>query len=239
VRISLSGAGIHLVASGSQWIAYLKDGTEEIYSGTGQLQEIVAPSGLTTTLAYNVSGQLISVTDAFGHSLQFGYNATNQIGTVVEPDGSSIVYGYDTNNNLTTAKYPDASFRTYQYTNSTFPHNLTGILDEQNQQFLSVNYDPTTAGVTSSYQGGMALNAQLVSLTYSTAGAVETDALGATHTYTFTSKTSGYSTRASSLVVNGQTQSYAVWGSLDFRAKSAGTSCAKTWEKMPGRPITC
>jgi RHS repeat-associated protein len=209
VYISLSGAGIHVATSGSQWIAYLKDGAKEVYSGTGQLQEIIAPSGLITTLAYNSSGQLSSVSDAFGHSLQFGYNAKNQISTVTESDGSSIVYGYDSHNNLTTVTYPDNSVRTYQYTNSTFPNNLTGILDEQNQQYLTVTYDPTTAAVKSSYQGGTGLEAQLVSLTYSANGAVATDALAAIHTYAFTNSP-GYSPRASSLVVNGQTQSYVV-----------------------------
>ena len=29
------------------------------------------------------------------------------------------------------------------------------------------------------------------------------------------------------------------WGTLDFRAKSAGTLSAKTWAKMPGTPVTC
>lgn len=209
VYISLSGADIHLAASGSQWVAYLKDGTEEIYGSTGRLQEIIGPTGLTTTAAYTSNGQLSSVSDAFGHSLQFGYNANNQISTLVEPDGSRIVYGYDSYNNLTTATYPDGSVRTYQYTNSTFPDNLTGILDEQSQQYLTVTYDPTTAAVTSSYQGGAALQAQLVSLAYSANGSVATDALGATHTYGFTDN-SGYSPRASSLVINGQTQSFVV-----------------------------
>jgi RHS repeat-associated protein len=207
--VSLSGAGIHVMASGSQFIAYLKDGSEEVYSSAGQLQELITATGLITTVTYNANRQLSAVSDAFGHSLQFSYNSNNQIGTVVEPDGSSILYGYDSNNNLTSATYPDSSVRTYQYTNSSFPNNLTGILDEQNQQFLTVNYDPTTAAVTSSYQGGSSLQAQLVSLTYSENGAVVTDALGATHTYTFTNNF-GYSPRISSLVVNGQTQSYVV-----------------------------
>jgi RHS repeat-associated protein len=208
VYISLSGAGIHVQEVNSQWVAYLKDGAEEVYNTSGKLLQITSPSGLVTTLSYSNAGRLLSVSDAFGHGLQFGYNNINQITSVIEPDGSRITYGYDANNNLTTATYPDSSVRTYQYTNSTFPNSLTGILDEQNQQYLTVVYDSTGA-VSSSYQGGTSIEAQNLSLTYSANGAVGTDVLGATHTFTFTNN-SGYSPRASSVVVNGQTQSFVV-----------------------------
>jgi RHS repeat-associated protein len=210
VYISVSGDGIHVQQNNSVWTAYLKNGTEETYSNTGQLQSIISPSGLTTTLGYNAQGQLLSVSDAFGHSLQFSYNSNNQVSKLIEPDGSLIQYGYDSHNNLITATYPDSTVRTYQYTNSTLPNNLTGILDEQTQQFLSVTYEASTAYVSSSYQGGSALSAQNVSISYpTTTSSVATDALGATHTYGFTNN-SGYAPRANSLVISGQTQSFNV-----------------------------
>ena len=68
-------------------------------------------------------------------------------------------------------------------------------MDESNSQFLTVQYDPSTGAVTSSQQAG---GAQAVSLTYSANGAVATDALGATHTYTFTSD-ANYAPRVTAL----------------------------------------
>jgi len=76
---SLSGAGIHVQQSSSNWIAYLGDGRSEIYNSAGQLIQTVSAAAQVTTLAYNATGQLSSVTGPFGHSLQFTYNANGQV----------------------------------------------------------------------------------------------------------------------------------------------------------------
>jgi RHS repeat-associated protein len=205
--VSLSGAGVHLQASGSDWVAYLGDGSSEVYSSTGQLIQKLSAGGQITNLTYNTAGLLSSVTGPFGHSLQLAYDSSNRLSTVTEPDGSStITYAYDTNNNLVSATYPDGSVRQYQYQNSTFPNNLTGILDESDTQFVTVQYDPTTSAVVSSQQAG---GAQAVSISYGSNTAVVTDSLGATHTYTFTSGT-GYSPRVTSLTYNSLLQSFSV-----------------------------
>jgi YD repeat-containing protein len=88
--ISLSGAGIHIAQSGSQWVATLSDGSQEIYSSSGQLVQTVAAAGQITILAYDTANRLSSVTGPFGHVLQFLYDASNRISTVIEPDGSTI-----------------------------------------------------------------------------------------------------------------------------------------------------
>ncbi len=204
---SLSGAGIHIQHSGSDWTAYLSSGALEVYGPTGQLMQEVTPAGLVTTMAYNASGQIATVTGPFGHSLQFAYDGNGRLTQVTEPDGSStITFAYDSNNNLISATYPDGTVRQYLYENSSFPNNLTGIVDESNARFLTVQYDPTTGAVTSSQQAG---GAQAVSIVYGSNGAVVTDALNATNTYTFTNDP-GYAPRLINVVRNGLTQSFAV-----------------------------
>ena len=206
VYISLSGAAIHVQQSGSQWIAHLKDGSSEVYSSTGQLLQLVTPGGLITTLTYNTNNQLMSVSNPFGQALQFSYNSSNQLQQLIDPAGKIVTYGYDANNNLTSVTYQDGTKRTYMYTNSTFPNNLTGIMDESNNKFLTVQYDPTTGAVTSSQQAG---GAQAVSLTYSANGAVATDALGATHSYTLTNDPN-YAPRVTALTIDTLTQTFTV-----------------------------
>lgn len=206
--ISLSGSGIHIQPSGSNWIASLPDGSTEVYNSTGQLTGLVSAAGLATTLAYSsTSGLLSSVTGPFGHKLQLAYDSSNRLITVTDPDGTSeIQYTYDGNNNLVSVTYPDSSVRQYLYQDSSLQNNLTGIVDESTSQFLTVKYDPNTGVAISSQQAG---GAQAVSISYSSNAAVVTDALGATHTYDFTTN-SGYAPRVASLTVNGLVQTYTV-----------------------------
>jgi RHS repeat-associated protein len=204
--IALSGASIHIQQSGANWIAYLADGSSELYNSSGQLIGLLSPAGLATSLAYNSSGQLASVTGSFGHSLQFSYNSNGLLQQLTDPNGALIVYAYDSNNNLVSVHYQDNSQRQYLYENSAFPNNLTGILDESNSRFLTVQYDSTTGAVVSSQQAG---GAQAVSITYTANSAVVTDGLGATNTYTFTSDPN-YASRVTALQCNGLTQSFVV-----------------------------
>jgi RHS repeat-associated protein len=205
--VSLSGAGIHVQQSGSNWIAYLGNGSSEVYSNSGQLVQKVSAGGQVTTFAYNGSGLLSSVTGPFGHMLQFTYDSSNRLSAVTEPDGTSTIrYAYDSNNNLSSVTYPDSTVREYQYQNTSFPNNITGILDESTTLFLTVTYDPTTGSATSSQQAN---GAQAVSMVYAANSATVTDSLGATNTYTFTTDPN-FSPRVTSLSRNGLLQSYVV-----------------------------
>jgi RHS repeat-associated protein len=206
VYISLSGAAIHVQQSGTNWTATLKDGRSEIYNSAGQLIQLINPGGLITTLTYNSNNQLMSVSSPFGQALQFSYNTSNQLQQLIDPAGQFVTYGYGANNNLTSVTYQDATTRTYAYANSTFLNNLTGIVDESKNQFLTVQYDATTGAATSAQQAG---GAQAVTLTYSANGAIAKDALGATHTYTFTSD-ANYAPRVTALSINSLNQTFAV-----------------------------
>jgi len=223
--VTMSGSGIHVLFSedsdstnltGILWTAYLKNGSQEVYDGNGLLLRKISPAGLVTRLTYydggTAFGRLASVTDMFGHALSFTYDLSRRLSVVTEPDGSTITYGYDGNNNLISVIYPDQRVRQYQYANSAFPHNLTGILDESSNQYLTVTYDPITGAATSSQLGGT-IGAQAVSIAYSTNGAVATVAIGngvvETDTYSFTHDPN-YAPRATSLSRNNLVQSFTV-----------------------------
>ncbi|HWM66559.1 MAG TPA: DUF6531 domain-containing protein, partial [Steroidobacteraceae bacterium] len=203
--ISLSGAAIHVQQVGSNWAAYLKDGSSEIYDSTGRLIQKITAAGLVTNLTYDTNGRLASVTGPFGHSLQFTYDSNGRLAQLIDPNNHAIVYGYDANNNLVTVTYQDSSSRTYLYENSAFPNHLTGIVDELSNRFLTVGYDPSTGQVTSSQRAG---GAEAVSIVYGATSAQVTDSLGLTSTYTFTND-AAYAPRLTSLSRNGVTSNFA------------------------------
>jgi RHS repeat-associated protein len=201
---SLSGASIHVQATGSNWAAYQADGSEEVYGSTGSLIQLISPGGAITTLNYT-NGYLSSVVGPFGHTLQFGYNANNQISTVTGPAGNVITYSYDGQGNLASVLYQDGKTRTYQYTNTAFPNNLTGILDESGAQFLTVGYDSNGRASSSQNAGG----ANSVSLVFSAVSATVTDGLGGTTVFGFVAP-ANYSPRVTSIAHNGLTANYVV-----------------------------
>jgi RHS repeat-associated protein len=203
-----SATGLHVAQSGNNWVVSRRDGTSELYNASGQLTQLTTPAGLVTTLTYGTGALLSTVADPFGHVLQFTYDSSSRLSKLMEPDGaSSITYAYDSNSNLTSATYPDGTARQYQYQDTSFPNNLTGILDESGTQLITVQYDASTGAVVSSQQAG---GAQAIAITYPTPGsAVVTDALGGTTTYQFNAS-SYFSPRLTSLQHNSLLQSYTV-----------------------------
>jgi len=211
--ISQSGTSIHVQQSGSNWIAYLGDGSEEVYNSAGLLVQLIAPNGQTTALNYNLDGTLASVSDPFGHSLQFGYDSHGSLIQVTDPAGLSISYGYDNANNLVSATFQDGTSRVYAYENPTFPNNLTGITDEVGVRFATFGYDAMGRANCSQHGGGAtcSLNSggsNLFSITYGTAAATVTDGIGGTTAFAFTS--GAYTQRITSVSHNGLTTSFVV-----------------------------
>ena len=203
-----SATGLHVVPSGSNWIAYRKDGGSEVYNASGQLTQLISATGMVTSLTYGGGNLLSTVADPFGHTLQFRYDSNSRLSTLIEPDGvTQVTYAYDSNSNLVSATYSDGTVRQYQYLNSTFPNNMTGIVDESGALFVSVQYDGTTGAVVSSQLSG---GARAVSISYpNSTSAVVTDSLGGTTTYQFTSD-SYSSPRVTSVQHNSLLQSYTV-----------------------------
>jgi RHS repeat-associated protein len=150
--ISTTGSGVKVKpinpgANGTGWYLYQPNGVRETYSPSGQLLKARAANGLETTVNYAPNGRIASVVGPFGHTLVFAFNPEGLIASITDPSGGGVSYTYDTSatsagfNNLVRVTYQDLSYREYLYTNTGFPHHLTGIRDENNIQFVSWGYD--------------------------------------------------------------------------------------------------
>ena len=140
------------------------DDSVETYSADGKLQSIADRSGRIQALIYSdgtngpnggyvldasgnptakvlPAGLLLRVTDDTGRQLDFGYDFYSRIIRLTEPSGDVITYGYDANSNLVSAQYPDGRSKTYLYENTSFPHALTGIVDENGDRYATYRYD--------------------------------------------------------------------------------------------------
>jgi YD repeat-containing protein len=144
------------------------------------------------------------VTGPFGHTLQFSYDE-GEIVEVEDPAGETIAYAYDTDGNLSEVTYQDSSSKTYHYENTTFPHHLTGITDENNVRFATYAYDSEGRVISSEHAGG----AGAISIEYNEDESVVTDAAGTVITFEFTTD-SAYARRAISVSRNGLTTAYTV-----------------------------
>lgn len=145
------------------------DGYAEIYSmqsvfqfqltGFGNLTEIQDPDGLVQTYAYNYATTLsgyqtvanVTITDPAGRQLTVNYDTANQrISSLTVPSmnattgTATINYGYDSAGNLQTVTYQDSTVVTYEYNDSTLPHALTGLKDEDGDEYAAWSYDDTS-----------------------------------------------------------------------------------------------
>ena len=57
--------------------------------------------------------------------------------------------------NLETVTHPDTSQRTYQYEDANDEHNLTGIVDENNNQYAEFQYNVKDQATLSRLAGGI------------------------------------------------------------------------------------
>jgi RHS repeat-associated protein len=183
---------LKLTVSSSGYALTDEDDTIEQYDTKGNLLSITYRDGYSQTMTPNGAGQLGTVTDRFGRTLTFTYNPSNtqQLTSVTTPDGT-ILYGYDGSARLNQVTYPDNSIKQYQYNDANHPFALTGIHDEQQRQYASIAYDPTTGYATASAFGDLTASGGLgvwqSSVNYADpANPIVTDALGTSRTYHFT-----------------------------------------------------
>ncbi|MBS1994679.1 MAG: RHS repeat protein [Cyanobacteria bacterium SZAS LIN-2] len=166
---------------------------------------LVTSGGATTTLSYNSDGSLASITGPFGHQLIFGYSSGN-ISSVTDPAGAQIQYGYDSHGNLSTVTYQDGAVRTYVYENASFPHHLTGIIDESSNRYSTYGYDSNGRVTSSTHAGG----ADAIAVTsYTATSSTLTDVAGDSVQLGFTTNP-GYTRRANVITRNGLTRSYTI-----------------------------
>jgi RHS repeat-associated protein len=156
----------------------------EIYNANGQLTSVTDRAGLSQSLSYDAQGHLTSVTNPFGRSLTFAYTGS-KVTSVTVPNGGVYAYSYDANNNLATVTYPDNTQRKFLYENSSYPHALTGVIDENANRYSTDAYDGAGRDISNELAGGV--NKYALNYSYLTYGYVPvTDALGVTRTSTFT-----------------------------------------------------
>ena len=161
----------------------LTDGSTELYDANGVLLSVSNRTGLTQVYQYNASGQLATVTDPFGRQLNIAYDPSGRISTLTTPAGNTT-YTYDGAGNLSIVAYPDSSTVQYLYGNPTYPHALTGLIDENNNHYLTWGYDNQGRATSSSEAG----NVENVSAVFNTDGSTDlTEATGLVRHMTFTS----------------------------------------------------
>lgn len=182
------------------WTYTTADKDVEKYSAAGQLLLITDRAGEATTLTYSdgtaaapnggvitgtatalPSGLLIRITDAYQHSINLGYDASSRIVKMTDPAGGIYGYAYDANNNLVSVTYPDSKTRQYLYENTTYPHALTGITDENGSRFATIAYDSNGRAISTEHAGG----SERVAFAYSSGSTAITDAIGTVRTLNF------------------------------------------------------
>jgi RHS repeat-associated protein len=80
-----------------------KDGSQDVFSSSGQLETETDRNGYTTSLSYNGSNQITSVKDPAGRSLTFTYGSNGLVSTVTDPASRTVSYAYDASDNLISA----------------------------------------------------------------------------------------------------------------------------------------
>jgi len=201
------GQGVNFTASGSSWVTDTDmdfsltqngttwtlrgpDNTVETYNSAGKVTTIVEQNGYTQNLVYGTGGNLSTVTDSYSRTLTFTPNSNGLIQSVTTPDAESFTYGYtvgsgSTANRLTSVTYsttPSTS-QTYLYQNASYPFAMTGIMDENNNQYATWTYDGSGRGQTSQRGSG----ANLTTFAYNSNGTTTvTNPFGVADTYTFT-----------------------------------------------------
>ncbi len=191
---TFAGQVVKLVQISGGWQLTNADDEIELYDSQGNLTSITDRNGRAQTLAYDASGLLASVTDPFGRTLTFTRNLAGQITSIGLPGGLTLGYTYSTGPGsmyLLQVTFADGRTRQYQY-DPNIEDALTGIVDENGQQYASFAYNISTGRiVTDQHAGG----AGLVTLVSDQGGGNRNASVtrwvsatqSATRTYTYTS----------------------------------------------------
>jgi RHS repeat-associated protein len=142
------------------------DGYTEIYDSLGRLAAVKDPHGLQQSYAYNYVTsfgiwhlQTLTVTDPTGRQMVVHYDTTTGlVSSVTVPSQvatsgtATISYGY-TSGNLTSVTYLDTNVTpnyqtvvSYEYNDTAtgMSHALTGLKDENGDEFATWSYDDTS-----------------------------------------------------------------------------------------------
>eukprot|EP00456_Euglypha_rotunda_P004133 TRINITY_DN1069_c0_g1_i2.p1 TRINITY_DN1069_c0_g1~~TRINITY_DN1069_c0_g1_i2.p1 ORF type:complete len:564 (+),score=66.83 TRINITY_DN1069_c0_g1_i2:671-2362(+) len=180
--------------SDGSWIHRRADNDTALrFNADGKLQLVTPRSGRAVAYTYNAAGQLSTISNGFGRILTLGYNTVGQLVTVTTPDLRVVAYAYDTLGRLSSVTYPDGKSRGFLYENTSFPHALTGLLDETGARFAIFAYDSQGRAIDSALAGSV--DRYQVSYPSTTTASI-LDPLGTARTYS-------YSTTKGKLAVTG------------------------------------
>lgn len=165
------------------WVYTSSMNYTETYDADGRLTSVKTRAGALQTLTYDDTTKLLTrVVDSFGRQLQFAYDDQSRLKQLTTPDSRTYTYAYDTNGNLASVTYPDTKTRSYVYENASFPHALTGIIDENGARFATWKYDTQGRGFSSEHAAG--IDKYTIDYSVGAYGRNVTDPLGATRSYT-------------------------------------------------------
>ena len=158
------------------------NGTVHSFDALGKLTQTQDKNNYTRSFAYS-GDQIQSVTDSYGRSFSFTCNiSSGYLETATTPIGI-FTYSY-LNDNLDRVTRPDTSYRQYLYNDPNDSHNLTGILDEENIQIITVEYDASDRVISSS----LANDTETITIGYNGMERTITDELANTTTYQLTAE---------------------------------------------------
>lgn len=163
--IAMGGQLDTLVEANPGWIfKHDSDQSTWTFDPVGRPLTHTERNGWVKTYAYNAAQQLSTITNHFGRSLQFGYNGSGQLSQITTPDGKTISYEYDAatlpssaispSARLVKVNHTDNTSKQYLYENATFPHLLTGVMDEQGVRLSTYSYDALGRAIETTKQGG-------------------------------------------------------------------------------------
>ncbi|MEQ1558070.1 MAG: RHS repeat-associated core domain-containing protein [Methyloglobulus sp.] len=171
-----------------------RDDKTERYDINGVLQSITDRAGRTQTLGYDpTTKRLMTITDPAGRKLTLNYWLNIYFSALIFPDGNKVEYDYSNGNgdgnqiNVWTWDTATQKLvgKTHLYENATFPHALTGLVDEKRFRFANWSYDANGRAVTSEHAGGV----EKIAVDYTNPAAPKmTDALGRMTTFNFDTK---------------------------------------------------
>ncbi|QNP59937.1 RHS repeat protein [Paenacidovorax monticola] len=230
-----------LNASG-QWVYHRADKDDTlVFNTAGKLLSNTARNGWQTNYAYDTVGRLSTVTDPLGQTLTLAYNGTGQLVSVTAPASHVTTYGYDAAGRLAQVTYPGSAVRVFLYENTSFPHALTGLQDENGNRWGTFAYDAQGRAISTELAGGVQHYQVSYPTTPGTATTI-TDPLGTTRSFS-------YGTQLGKLAVTGADKPDALGrpdaasrvqnaqGLIESQTDFRGTTATTSWDTARRLPL--
>ncbi|MDH4319453.1 MAG: DUF6531 domain-containing protein, partial [Desulfobulbaceae bacterium] len=127
------------------------NGTARLFSVSGKLKEIKWKKNEAITLTYQ-NDRVSTINDSFGRTLTFAYNDQNLLESLSSPIGL-FTYQYNENGDLIVVHRPDNSIRKYLHDDQNDIHKITGVINEEGQNIITVSYDEKGRVISSALTG--------------------------------------------------------------------------------------